>query len=378
MKKIFSLIAIAALMLSCSENPTTDPDQPPISDPDSAPGYNTAVGHNPEPYFSEMVELMGVIFRLAGASEYCECKVATVVAVADNYFTSMKNHRAVTLAKQYRNTGVSYDAVTGYANQLIFDNQGKIIFDPDYKEGSNASFDRWTKVQKDRMLSAVNSFYTESNFHSWFEAIKSEREAAVAAFKSKCNMDYAWLDSFYGKVDNISSRVILSFMIGSHNNGISFIRKNDTFQLTPVFGSFVQADGVITFGGDVSTLAHEFSHPYCNPLIDANWTAISAKATEVYNKVSDLMTTGQAYGSSKIMMYETLVRACQTRYMMSHGYKSMENYLISYHENRGFIMVRTIVEAFEKYEQESDKYAVLADFMPEIIKAINNFDSSNY
>ena len=64
--------------------------------------------------------------------------------------------------------------------------------------------------------------------------------------------------------------------------------------------------------------------------------------------------------------------------MMSHGYKSMENYLISYHENRGFIMVRTIVEALEKYEQESDKYAVLADFMPEIIKAINNFDSSNY
>ena len=41
-------------------------------------------------------------------------------------------------------------------------------------------------------------------------------------------------------------------------------------------------------------------------------------------------------------------------------------------------MVRTIVEALEKYEQESDKYAVLADFMPEIIKAINNFDSSNY
>jgi hypothetical protein len=146
MKKIFSLIAIAALMLSCSENPTTDPDQPPISDPDSAPGYNTAVGHNPEPYFSAMVELMGVIFRLAGASEYCECKVATVVAVTDNYFTSMRNHQAVTLAKQYRNTGVSYGAVTGYANQLIFDNQGKIIFDPDYKEGSNSSFDRWTKV----------------------------------------------------------------------------------------------------------------------------------------------------------------------------------------------------------------------------------------
>ena len=39
-------------------------------------------------------------------------------------------------------------------------------------------------------------------------------------------------------------------------------------------------------------------------------------------------------------------------------------------------MVRTIVDALEKYEQESDKYAILADFMPEIIKAINGFDTA--
>lgn len=373
MKKIFFLISIAALLLSCSENSTMDPEQP--STPDPTPDYNTPTGHNTEPYFSETVELMGLIFRLAGASEYCECQVPIVAYSADNYFASMKDHRAVTLAKQYRSTSFGYDAIAGYATQLIFDDQGKIIFDPDYKLWSNDSFERWSYVQKNNMLTEVNSFYTESNFHAWFEYIKPEREAAIAAFKEKCSMDYEWLDSFYGEVENISSRIILSFMVGLHNYGISFERQNGTFQLTPVFGSFRQTDAGITFGGDISLLAHEFSHPYCNPLIDANWNAIQAKATEVYNMVSDLMTTGgQAYGHPKTMMYETLVRACQTRYTMSHGYEHLEDYLISYHENRGFIMVRTLVDALKRYEQESDKYKTLSDFMPEIIKAINEFD----
>lgn len=372
MKKIFFLMAIAALLLSCSENSSLDPEQP--STPDPTPDYNTPTGHNTEPYVSETVELMGIIFRLAGASEYCECQVAIVAYSADYYFASMKDHRAVTLAKLYRNFGVAHDAVTGYANQLIFDDQGKIIFDPDYQEGSNTSFDRWSYAEKISMLTEVNSFYTESNFHAWFEYIRPERKAAIAAFKEKCNMDYAWLDSFYGKVENISSRIILSFMTGGHSHGISFVRKNGTYQLTPVFGAFIQTDAGITFRGDIGTLAHEFSHPYCNPLIDANWNAIQAKATEVYNKVSDLMTTGQAYGHPKIMMYETLVRACTIRYMMSHGYEHLEDHLISYHENLGFIMVKTIANALERYEQESDKYETLSDFMPEIIKAVNEFD----
>jgi hypothetical protein len=372
MKKIFFLMAIAALLLSCSENSSLDPEQP--STPDPTPDYNTPTGHNTEPYVSETVELMGIIFRLAGASEYCECQVAIVAYSADYYFASMKDHRAVTLAKLYRNFGVAHDAVTGYANQLIFDDQGKIIFDPDYQEGSNTSFDRWSYAEKISMLTEVNSFYTESNFHAWFEYIRPEREAAIAAFKEKCNMDYAWLDSFYGKAENISSRIILSFMTGGHSHGISFVRKNGTYQLTPVFGAFIQTDAGITFRGDIGTLAHEFSHPYCNPLIDANWNAIQAKATEVYNKVSDLMTTGQAYGHPKIMMYETLVRACTIRYMMSHGYEHLEDHLISYHENLGFIMVKTIANALERYEQESDKYETLSDFMPEIIKAVNEFD----
>ena len=331
-------------------------------------------GHNPEPYFSETVELMGLIWRLAGSHEYNQCQVHTVASSANQYFASMKNHQAVTLAKQYYQQGVCYDAVTGYANQLIFDEEGKIIFDPDYLAGSNSSFDdRWSYQQKNNMLAAVNDFYEASKFHDWFVSTQSEQQQAIASFKQVCSLDYTWFDSYYGKNDKLSSRIILSFMIGNSNNGISLKRKDGTLLLTPVLGSLSQNNGSVRFNGDMNLIVHEFSHPYCNPLIEANWSSIATKAEEVYSRVSTIMQN-QAYSNAMTMMCETLVRSSAIRYMISHNQQNMVNMTLAYEESNGFMMVRSLVKVLEKREQEAAKYPTLADFMPEIIDAINNFD----
>ena len=337
----------------------------------------TEQGHNTEPYFSETVELLGLIWRLAGAGEYNQCQVSTVADSADKYFASMKNHYAVNLAKRYyQYGGIAYDAVTGYANQLIINELGLITFDPDYLEGSNSSFDRWNYQQKNDMLAAVNDFYEKSNFHEWFVSTQTEQQQAIDSFKKVCNLDYTWFDSFYGKNDKASSRIILSFMIGYSNNGISLKRKDGTLLATPVLGNLSQNNESVRFNGDMSTIIHEFSHPYCNPLIEANWLSIENRANEVYNEVSSIMAS-QAYSNAKIMMYETLVRASTIRYFMSHNLDHLVEEVISIEEMSGFMLVRTLVETLEKYEQASVKYAALADFMPEIVDAINQFDPNN-
>ena len=334
----------------------------------------TEQGHNPEPYFSETVELMGLIWRLAGSYEYNQCQIGTVTNGVNKHFASMKSHQAVELAKQYYQQGVSYDAVTGYANQLVFNDEGDIIFDADYLSGSNTSFDnRWSDQQKNNMLKAVNDFYKESNFHDWFVSTEVEQQQAIASFKNVCNLDYTWFDSYYGKNDKVTSRIILSFMIGNSNNGISLKRKDGTLLLTPVLGSLSQNNGSVKFNGDMNLIVHEFSHPYCNPLIEANWSAISSKAEEVYSRVSSVMQN-QAYSNARTMMCETLVRSSAIRYMISHNQKNMVNQMLAYEESNGFMMVRTLVNVLEKREQEASKYPMLADFMPELIEAINSFD----
>lgn len=377
MKRFFFLATFVALLFSCSEDsisevdPTTDPDPMPEVEPSYEPD------HNKEPYFSETVELIGLVFRLAGAPEYSECAVESVANSADNYFAAFKEHEAVELAKRYRKTSFGYDAITGYGIQLVFNEEGRLIFDKDYLEGSNSSFDRWSYNQKYKMLAALNDFYVVSNFLEWFHSLQAEKEMALAAFKANTNLDYEWFDTFYGKKNKLATRIILSFMIGFHNNGVSMKRSDGAHLLSPVIGSFYTYGQGIYFGGNDALLVHEFSHPYCNPLIDANWDSMKSKAEAVYSKVADKMTS-QAYGRPQTMMYETLVRACTIRYLISHHGLTANQIEAQIHneEVRGFVMVRTLVKTLEKREEQADKYSTLASFMPEVIKAINNFDAS--
>lgn len=337
----------------------------------------TVQGHNTEPYFSETVELMGLIWRMAGSKEYNQSNVATVMNSADRHFVSMKYHQAIKLAAQYQKQNICFDAVAGYANQLIFNEEGDLIFDMDYLEGSNVSFDdRWNFKQKYDMLAAVNDFYRKSNFHEWFLSTRKEQQQAIAAFKSVCNMDYTWIESFYGKNDKISSRIILSFMAGRNNYGISLKRQDGSLLLTPVYGALSQFGDAVQFNGDINLIVHEFSHPYCNPLIEDNWSAISEKAEKVYRGVKSAMEN-QDYGNPITMMCETLVRASAVRYMISHNQKDLVDQRLSEEEGNGFMMVRSLVKTLEERELEADKYATLADFMPVIIDAINKFDPND-
>ena len=375
--KRYILLVIAALMFSCSEDPVHDFTKKPKPDPYAITEIlpETESGHNKEPYVSETVELIGLIFRLAGSPGYYNgCNVPSVAESADSYFAHMTNHKAVSLAKSYQQRGVAYDAVTGYANQLIFYKPDKIVFATNYKEGSNTSFDRWSKTMKKEMLSAINDFYKTSHFHDWFVSTQAEQKQALAAFKSACDIDYTWFDTFYGNNNKLASRIILSFMIGSHNNGISLQRSDGTLLLTPVFGSLSQSGSTIRFGGDTNLIIHEFSHPYCNPLIDKYWSSISAKAKDIFQTVGEQMAE-QAYGQPEIMMYETLVRSCTISYLRTHNQQEWVEPYIVHAESKGFILVRAVVEALERFENESEKYKNLEGFMPEIIKVINNFNA---
>ena len=46
------------------------------------------------------MELICLVFRLAGAAEYNQCQVQAVSSSADQFFASMKGHEAVSLASK--------------------------------------------------------------------------------------------------------------------------------------------------------------------------------------------------------------------------------------------------------------------------------------
>lgn len=332
------------------------------------------------PFFSEGVELACLIWNLAGAPEYNECHISQVNQSIDEYFAPVKNHRAVQLAREYYQQNICYDAVTAFGLHLLISDDGYITFNPKYSEDNpNDGFSyRWTTYQREEMLDAMNDFYQVSGYHEWFLSLKPLFDEAVVAFNKVCDVDYQWYKEFFGTIEKSSNQIILSFLIGNNNNGLSVLLPDGTIMSSPVMGCALQNQaGEIWYGDILDIIIHEFCHPYCNPLISKYWNSMEEYAEKVYRKVSRQMES-QAYGSSQTMMCETFVRASVIRYMLSHRRNYDKEYFIRQEENLGFLLVRTFVDVLEKRESNYSLYPTMDEFMPELVKAMQEYEPVTY
>ena len=130
----------------------------------------TTFAQNPVPtHFDECVELMAAVWRLSGAPEYNRCMVPQYAHEVDSVFEPFKEHPVVQLARQYPNeTGIGYDAIASYGLHLTLTENGTIVLNDSFLEGSDDSFDRWSDQQKKEFLAPLNDFYRTSRFHDWF------------------------------------------------------------------------------------------------------------------------------------------------------------------------------------------------------------------
>ena len=330
------------------------------------------------PNFNEGVELMCLIWRLMGeAPEFNQCQIKEVSESADAFFANVKNHEAVILAREcYYDAGISYDAVTAFGLHLVISSQGTISFNQDFVEGSCPSLsERWPQEYRQQMLKAVNSFYKESHFHVWYQSWAALRQQAVVSFNKICYVDYDWYNAFFGPADKTKIQIILSFLIGLNNNGLSVKLLNGTLLLSPVFGCARQGHtGDIQYSDILDIIVHEFCHPFCDPLIAKYWGSIESVANAIFERVETQMTFLD-YSTPKIMICESFVRSCTIRYLITHRNLDAEKWqsLIAYEESLGFMLVRTLVDVLEKREQQQEQFKSMDDFMPEIIKAINDY-----
>ena len=122
---------------------------------------------------------------------------------------------------------------------------------------------------------------------------------------------------------------------------------------------------------------HEFCHTYCNPLIAENWSGMKKNATKVFALEKEKLSM-QAYEKPEIMMDETFVRASVIRYLLTHGMEAQKSQLIEMEERNGFLLTQDFVEVLGRFEQQRNDYATMQDFMPEIVKTVNAFNTKAY
>ena len=314
------------------------------------------------------VELVSIIFRLAGNPEYSQGRVPAYIADADKHFGPFLSHEAVTYARELRATsGVSYDAPMSLAVHVTVPPAlaPRLPLDPLPPNIDS----RWTAESADLFLSYARDFAAKADFEAFWKEhaeLYERAETALAEVVAR-DVDAPWFDAFFGAKRGAKFVVVPALVNGGSCYGPRF-EKDNRQTLYSILGVWMtDSEGLPLFDESVvPTIVHEFAHSYVNPLADANAEALGNAAEKLFAASEDAMRR-QAYGSWQTLVKESLVRACVVRYIDAHQGSAAAVLATSEEVSRGFIWMPGLVQRLSEYELSRDRYATLEQFMPEII-----------
>jgi hypothetical protein len=298
---------VVVALAGCGDGDDTGPSSPPESQIAAEAGVL-------EVEVDRRVELLSVLFRLAGAEPY-RLAATPYARAADQHFAPFADHPAVAESvRLVAEHGISYDAVVELAVYLDDELRPAAPLEP-LPPGLDP---RWRGVDIESYLAKVRDFAAESAFEAFLKAQGDYHDAVEAAFAGYLagRPVIEWFDKTLGELPSASYRAIPGLLTGGHGFGVSAEPAGGGVEVSPIL--FLESPDLAGVPQPTTLtleyLAHELAHPYVNPIFDARVREMRSVAEPLFRQVEEQMR-GQAYTSSSIMVNESVVRALTVVYL---------------------------------------------------------------
>jgi hypothetical protein len=324
------------------------------------------------------VELICLIFRLAGNPEYGRGALRLYVRDVEKQFGPRRNHPVVRLAASLREKrGVSFDAPMSLAVHLTDAStlKPKVPLWP-RPQGLDG---RWPEKETQEFLEQARRFVKETEFDEFFRAHQPLYDDATSRMKALLAKEFRleWFEKFFGDRPGAEFHVVLGMLNGPSCYGAG-LKVGDADELYCILGVW-KTDwlfGTPQFDRSMlPTIVHEFCHSYANPLVDRHAAALQAAGESIFSRVKARMRQ-MAYGNWRTMMYESLVRACVIRYMAAESPPAAEKEALS-DQGRGFLWIKGLADLLGQYESDRKTYPTLESFFPRIVEFFDSYSKSS-
>lgn len=324
------------------------------------------------------VELVSLIFRLAGNREYSRCLVPSYAADVEKQFHGFSEHAAVKLARELRQRrGVSYDSCMGLAVLLTGTTEPRLALPldpwPDFLDR------RWDAPSAGNFVTAAGQFVKDTGFNEFIKAHEGLYRTSESRMRSLMDREahLEWFNGFFGERPKAHFTLILGMLNGGSCYGPRCRDQTGTEELFCVLGVWATDEqGLPVFGKDVlSTVVHEFCHSYANLIIDQHAGELREAGERLFGPVAGRMRS-QAYGNAATMLRESLVRASVVRYLNRYEGEQSAGREISAQQARGFSWMKELSALLGQYEAERDRYPTLESFAPRLVGFFRDYAGS--
>lgn len=316
------------------------------------------------------VELVGVVFRLAGSPEYEAERLPAYVDAVERHFGAHRRHAAVRHARVLAATyGIGYERVVRFALHLTPPPDLRL------RPTGTGLGGGWTRARARAFAADLRAFAAEADAAAFFDAQAPRYAAAARRMQARLDatVDAAWLAGFTGLPSADTTRVVVGLGLGPHSYAVRFTHPDGTTEHHAVMGAATpDAAGRAAFDAArapdlAATVIHELAHGVVNPLVDAHLYALRRAGPAVFAAVAGVMRR-QGYGRWEAVQYESLVRAVVGRYVRAQqGDAAAEAYLAAQHA-RGFVWLAALDARLARYASDRARYPTLAVFMPRVVE----------
>ncbi|HYU27708.1 MAG TPA: DUF4932 domain-containing protein [Gemmatimonadales bacterium] len=311
------------------------------------------------------VELITIIFKLAGSEEFNPTHLPQYSADIDQFFGPQRNHEAVTLARGLRERyGVSQSRVMAIPIRLTDppELEERVPFD---------SVSGWPapSAETRRFVEAARRFAIDSRANDFFAAHRALYDAVNGRIRPALEraVDLAWFSPYFG-IPSDQIFVVVPLLVAAEGNyGPCVQPPNGLRECYSIVGNTrPDSTGYPTYdAGMAGLLVHEFGHGFVNPLGFAHRAEFERSAPRVRALVADAMTW-QSYPWPS-MVNESLDHATEARYIAAHG--DTAQLRAFYHDQlRGsWFWTEELANLYTQYEADRRTYPTFAAFMPRVI-----------
>lgn len=321
------------------------------------------------------VELLSLIFCLAGNPEYNQGRVQSYTDDVEQQFDGFRDHAVVQIARKLRSArGVSYDACMSMAVHLsdAYQLQPIIPLHP-WPEGLDQ---RWTAESVTNFLAAARQFVKDTAFKEFIERHQSLYDTTTARMKALMDKErhLQWFQDYFGERPQATFTVALGLLNGGCCYGPHCRDAAAKEELFCVLGVWrTDAQGLPEFTRDMlGTVVHEFCHSYANGVIYRHYTELKPAGDKLFRGVSDKMRS-QAYGNAQTMLCESLVRACVVRYLLHYEGAEAAQREIRDQKKHGFLWIEELSNQLADYEAHRDRYPTLETFSPRLVSFFKEY-----
>ncbi len=306
------------------------------------------------------VELMAVVFRLAGNPEYRQSLVPEYNKRITEYFQPFAAHPVVAMAKELRSKhDVSYDAVSSMAVHLSSIDNLKLIVSINEAVGLDG---RWPRERIPEFLTKLSDFAVQSKFKEFYQSNRGEYEKYEELLKNRAAElgITEWAEKTF-KPAELPPFKVIPFMTAGGNYGPEINYGPGKY----CFYAIVSMQSQPAKGIDY-ILVHDFLHSLVNPLVDRYFSRLKPFGNAIFPYVEEQMRR-MTYNSPHTMICESFVRAGTAVYYYDKAGEMTKNGMVKQEEIRGFLwtgdLVQSILDARSKggadwaFEQGINDYA---------------------